>query len=121
MTTRTPQDYALEHAESPWRPMSEAPEDGTPIIIADIGDGVVYDVVHGYFEVLKDDEDDGPWDIRGGEPWCSYEGRSAGIYFCNWLPGKELETRWKFGPNSGYTHFMLAPLPPSTKGESTNG
>ena len=99
---------ALASRAGGWRTIESAPEDGTPIFIAAIDDGQVFDIIHGHFEVLDEDEDDGPWDIRGGEPWCSYEGRSAGIYFNHWLPGKEWETRWKFGPGSGYTHWTPA-------------
>jgi len=102
----------MSAAKDLWQTISTAPEDGTKILIADISEGVVYDVVNGHFEVVEEDEEDGPWGINGGEPFCSYVGRAAGIYFCCWLPGKEFESRWRFGPNSGYTHWMPLPPPP---------
>jgi hypothetical protein len=104
-----------------WQDISTAPKDGTKVLLAAIDDGVVFDVVNGYFEVLDDDEEDGPWDIRNGEPWCSYEGREAGIYFCYWLPDKELETRTLFSPAFGYTHWMPLPEPPTSHSTKAEG
>jgi len=100
---------------SQWLPIETAPKDGTPVILADIADGQVYDVVNGYFEVLSEDEDDGPWSLDGGEPKCSYVGRAEGTYFCAWLPAKELETRWRVTETFEYTHWM--PLPPAPIGQ----
>lgn len=96
-----------------WQPIETAPEDGTGIIIAEIREGQVFDVLNGHFEVLAEDEEDGPWDIRDGEPWCSYVGRAAGIYFCYWLPGKEYDQSMRYGPNQPYTHWIPRPPPPT--------
>jgi len=101
-----------ERAAKVWLPIESAPKDGTPIIIADIGDGHVYDVVNGYFEVLTEDEEDGPWSLDGGEPHCSYVGRAEGAYFCSWLCGKELDQRWLVHDNFPYTHWMPRPTAP---------
>lgn len=103
-----------------WHPIQTAPKDGTMIIISCIADGIVFDVCNGKFEVLAEDEDDGPWDIRDGEPWCSYVGREAGIYFCCWLPGKEWERGWKVTEEFEYTHWMALPAPmPADRTPST--
>ncbi len=96
-----------------WRSMDSAPKDGTPIIIGLIDDGQLFDVCHGYFEVVPEDEDDGPWDMRDGEPWCSYVGREAGTYFCNWAPGGEFDSHWRVTEPFEYTHWL--PAPPSTQ------
>lgn len=101
-----------------WLDIASAPKDRTPIIIACIGEGRVYDVCNGHIEVLLEDEQDGPWGIDGGEPFCSYVGRPAGEYFCCWLPGKEWEDRWKIGPSFEYTHWMPLPAAPGAPAET---
>lgn len=110
---------ALSHPSTPqgWQPIESAPKDGTPIIIANILEGTVFDVCNGNFEVVEEDEEDGPWDIRGGEPWCSYVGRAAGTYFCTWLPGYEREDRWRVTDSFEYTHWIPLPPPPEQGGK----
>lgn len=100
--------------EPQWLPIEGAPKDGTALIVAVIDDGVAFEVDHGHFEIIVEDEDDGPWDIRDGEPWCSYVGRAAGTYFCHWLPGKEWESTWEISNNFPYTHYMLPPVTATT-------
>lgn len=111
-----PIDFKQATDQGGWQPIATAPKDGTPIIIADIGDGQVYDVVHGWFEVLSEDEEDGPWSLDGGEPHCSYVGRAEGTYFCSWLPGKELERGWRVTESFGYTHWQLCSAAPTLQG-----
>jgi len=95
--------------EPQWLPIESAPKDGTALILAVVEDGIVCGVDHGHFQIVAEDEEDGPWDIRDGKPWCSYVGRSAGTYFCFWLSVKELDSTWEITNNFPYTHYMFPP------------
>ena len=95
--------------------MDSAPKDGTNILLAiiDAEHAYIDHVERGYFEVVSEDEEDGPWDMRDGEPWCSYEGRSEGLYWCYACAPDDFNRRGiRFLDSSDclkYTHWM--PLP----------
>jgi len=102
-----------------WQLISSAPKDGTDILLAsiEIEHGYIGYVERGYFEMVAEDEEDGPWDIRDGEPWCSYQGRPAGLYWCYSCGPDDFDRRGiRFLDSSDclkFTHWMplASPLP----------
>jgi len=92
-------------SEWKWQPMETVPKDGTWILLGVVNDGVVGYVEHGSLEVLEEDEEDGPWDLRGGEPHCTYVGRMAGTYWNCWFSVTEFENRYRVNDSKDFAKF----------------